>query len=304
MERPFENLLGVCEGAKLGELSPIFCTGGGRVKVNFFSEVTMEVNLKQKGDEIFEAHEPRQKAYNSWVALDEEAEVISSCSYDVCYADLWRSDEPVDRLRVYFGAKLHTEKSKGWCNWVIQDSPVKGAFITKTVEEGYEHGFELNTRCDARLTMSGMCLLRHQFEYKWHWHEFVKLGFSPVDSWALAMSWKIKGGALEETIHRQLHSLLSHTHRYDSFLSLHTNADLGEDESYSLNAPSDSRGGMVNWFGGDIGSDLRSNSIARTFEDFEEKPYTAWDGTVEMVRCPKATKRNLELYLTAIGKGK
>ena len=261
----------------------------------------MEVNLKQKGDEIFEAHEPKQSAYNSWVALNEEAEVISSSTRDICYADLWGSDEPVNRLRAYFGAKLHTEESKGWCNWVIQDSPVKEAFITKTVEEGYEHGFELNTRCDARLTMSGMCLLRHQFEYKWHWHKFVKLGFSPVDSWALAMSWNIKGEALEETVHRQLHSLLSPAHRYDSFLGLHTDVDLGEDKSYSLNAPS--RGGMVDWFGGATGNDLRSGSIANIFKDFSVVEGEDIFGQ-PLGKRPLATKRNLELYLAVIGKGK
>jgi hypothetical protein len=99
-----------------------------------------------------------------------------------------------DKLFVFFPTKIGYGDEE-WVEWVANESPFADAVLTKTAEEGFTSGFEIDPKADRAMMAAALIVLRYQFEsrYYWQWFDFVEMEFSKFDAYVLATNFIVDG---------------------------------------------------------------------------------------------------------------
>ena len=196
-----------------------------------------------------ESFVPSSLAHSAYVSSDHEGYVAFMSKKDYCYADMFCSYDGVSlkAIVLFFGSTTidNAYKPEMWCDWVINRSQYKDAFITKDAAKGLKSGFEVDTKCTVETMKAGMMCLRHAFEFtNWSWSKLVELGFDEWESYALAthFSYNEGEGFTEYYGLPDNHLVIPQFYRYGAFLGVAKEKDCAgtiydfPDESFSLSS--------------------------------------------------------------------
>lgn len=144
-----------------------------------------------------------------------------------CYSSFGYSRKmPINRLFLCYPPSLVKECNQPelWCDWVINRSPVKDAFITKDALAGLEGGFELDTSQPRCIMMSGAMLLRNQFEqaHSWGFAHFLNLGITELEAYVMSLHFTVNEASpkifsMARNCHNANHFIHVRNQRFDVY---------------------------------------------------------------------------------------
>lgn len=242
---------------------------------------------------------PYSTAHSSWLGLDAKGNVITSSEGTICYAELtYHFTKPIDRLFLYFGADKQNAETYRWCDWVINKSQYKDAFITKSVGEGFCQGFEVDTSKPRSLVQGAMFVLRHPFEFNgWAWTYLVDMGYTELEAYALSSYITWAGGGFKTFTGNSNHLLILKGSLYKAF-----SGDLYKE--YEGRTFKEGSEGMLEGFGktywGSVGYTIHSNwRLPVGLDKIEVKSKDIFGDSFKVI---KPTKKNINKILNKIKK--
>lgn len=163
---------------------------------------------------------PDPDAHSALMSFDVNGKIILKVDMYQCYSQVTYTNTPMEYLWVFFGEQRIKEayKPEEWCDFVINRSMFKDAFITKCALTGLKEGFEINTHAHRGVMQAGMMMLRHVFERgTYSWVRFKEMGFTDVESYALSSNYMIKENNIVRTTYPANHSVHSIGQRYEVY---------------------------------------------------------------------------------------
>lgn len=135
----------------------------------------------------------RAQAHINWLFQKDNGEwSVNGSLFEICYAGLFFEDlryaGGAEQMFVFFADERWNDDTRMWTDWVLNRSPFADAFITKDVKEAETLGVEIDVDVNLFMSKAGISTLRHPFEwgYTYCWADMRRLGFSEVESYALA----------------------------------------------------------------------------------------------------------------------
>ncbi len=133
-----------------------------------------------------------------WTTYDAGGHLLKSKSWGVCYYSLYEYIEMGNVSRLFILQTPHRTTSDGvaYADYIINRSQFKDAFLTKSVGEALEYGFEVDCDKGIILVKGAIAALRATFEMYtlWPWKKIVDLGFSEDEAYALSVNCSLSGG--------------------------------------------------------------------------------------------------------------
>lgn len=166
---------------------------------------------------------PHTSAHSAYISSKTNGKVGPKSVKDYCYYDINTSAHTLSKIVLFFGQDTieSAYKPELWCDWVINRSQYKDAFLTKDAKKGLESGFEVDTTEPFGLMRAGMMVLRHQFEFPgWSWGELLDMGFDEWESYALAthFTYSKEVGFYGPAKYPENHLLILPVQSYESYL--------------------------------------------------------------------------------------
>lgn len=170
--------------------------------------------------------------HSSFRGFDEKGWVVMGQNGGACYSAFgYSKKKPIDRLFLCYPPSLVSKCNQPelWCDWVINRSPVKDAFITKDALAGLEGGFELDTSQPRCIMMSGAMLLRNQFERasSWGFAHFLDLGITELEAYVMSLHFIVN------EVVPKIFSIARNYHNSNHFIHMRNqNFDVYEGKTY------------------------------------------------------------------------
>ena len=173
-------------------------------------------------DEFLKTFKPHTDAHSAYVASNLKGNVVCQSKKDYCYSDIFCVGCKLSRITLFFGKDKIKEAydPELWCDWVINKSQYKDAFLTKDAGVGLDEGFEVNTKAPIDVMKAGMMCLRHFAEFNdWSWIKLLGLGFDEWESYALATHFNYnEEGGFYQTCQQSNHTVVEAKSQYRGFL--------------------------------------------------------------------------------------
>lgn len=240
----------------------------------------------------------KKGSYNSWLYCNPEGVGDLYSVISACYGALWCYSEIRKNLYIFFSKEVVEEsyKSKEWCHWIINDSPVSSAFLTKDTSEGFELGFQMNMESDPRFLKVAMSILRHMFEYKWDWGYFRDLGYDEMDSYVLCTYFNILEDFLVPSKHRELHIICETGNVYKCFQGkLRKPSSMKAKDTPFCNCD-----GAQDFWGVDS-HNSKSSYAGYTKMGYVKVKDEAFGG-YDNIKAPKLCKENIDIFFKSVKK--
>lgn len=173
-------------------------------------------------NKTLKSFKPKEHAHSAYVASNLQGNVVCRSKMDVCYSDVFRVECKLSRITLFFGEDKIKEAydPELWCDWVINRSQYRDAFLTKDANVGLDKGFEVNTWAPIDVMKAGMMCIRHFAEFlDWSWVKLVGLGFNEWESYALATHFNYnEEHGFYQTEQQSNHTVVDAKSEYKGFL--------------------------------------------------------------------------------------